>query len=86
MKNLHIENSYNIWSIKKMRKKIDEVALKEYGDFKSMEGLLGRTYISMYLEWWAHNIGYYVTKPFCRIESLHKINLRCKDVDLEEWH
>ena len=85
MKNLHIENSYNIWSAKKMRKKIDEIALKEYGEFESIENLFGRKYVSMYFEWWLHNIAYYITKPFCFIGFIRKINSRSKDVDLEEW-
>ena len=83
MKNLHIENSYNVWTIKQMKKKIKEVALQK-GKSNNPEELLNRTYNSMYIEWWLHNLGYYITKPFCFKESLNKINLRCKDVDLEE--
>jgi hypothetical protein len=45
---------------------------------------LGRTHKDMYVEWWLHNIGYYVTLPFCGIKSVEKINIRCRDVDLEE--
>ena len=44
--------------------------------------LLNRTYFSMYVEWWLHNIGYYITKPFSFLEE---INLRCKDVDLGKF-
>ena len=85
MKNLHINDSYNTWSISEMKRKINETALERYGEFDSIKTLLNRTYKSMYIEWWLHNIGYYITKPFCHIESIQKINLRCKDVDLEEW-
>lgn len=79
MKNIHIENSYNIWSKAEMKKLIDE-------KLESMppELEMGRTYNDMYVEWWLHNIGYYLTKPFCRIKSIEKLNLRFKDVDLEE--
>jgi hypothetical protein len=84
MKNIHINNSYNTWSTKKMKHKIDDVAFNVYNTL-CVEGLLNRTYRSMYIEWWLHNIGYYVTKPFCRSSVLCNINLRCKDVDLEEW-
>lgn len=84
MKNIHINNSYNTWSTKKMKHKIDYVAFKVY-DTLDVESLLNRTYRSMYIEWWLHNIGYYVTKLFYRSDALCKINLRCKDVDLEEW-
>lgn len=85
MKNLHIENSYNTWSPRKMRSKIFNSIYENYHIFDSVESVLNRTLVSLYVEWWLHNIGYYVTKPFCGIESIRKINLRCKDVDLEEW-
>ena len=48
--------------------------------------LLNRTYFDMYIEWILHNIGYYVTKPLCSFKYFKSINLRCKDVDLEEWN
>jgi hypothetical protein len=46
---------------------------------------LNRNYLSMYLEWWGHNICYYITKPFCFINFVNELNLRFKDVDLNEW-
>lgn len=47
--------------------------------------LLNRSYTSMYIEWWLHNIGYYITLPFLKlgINWINSINRRCKDVDLE---
>jgi hypothetical protein len=39
-----------------------------------------RSYTSMYIEWYLHNIGYYITLPFPWWDN---INARCKDVDLE---
>jgi hypothetical protein len=39
-------------------------------------------YTPYIIEWWLHNIGYYLTKPFARIPVLKRINERCKDVDL----
>lgn len=83
MKNLNINNSYNTWSPTKMKKKMKDVALKEYNS-SNPETLLNRKYAPMYVEWMLHNVGYYVTKPFCKVESINKINKRCKDVDLEE--
>lgn len=84
MRNLHIENSYNIWSISKMKSIIDEECVTSY--YSDLPKLyLNRTYLSMYIEWWLHNIGYYITKPFCFIKRIEKINLRCKDVDINEW-
>lgn len=83
MKNIHIENSYNTWDISDIRKQIDKKCYEEYISFSPVMKL-NRTYESMYIEWWLHNIGYHITKPFCFIEPIKKINLRCKDVDLQE--
>lgn len=41
-----------------------------------------KIYAPYLIEWWLHNIGYYLTKPFTFIPALNRINLRCKDVDL----
>lgn len=84
MPNIHIENSYSIWKTVLMRTLIDFECDIKYGTVLA-EMLLNRSYRSMYIEWWLHNIGYYITKPFCHIEAVKKINLRCKDVDLEAW-
>ena len=65
-----------------MKVKIDWNCKKKY-DSHFADLILNRAYRSMYVEWWLHNIGYYLTKPFCSIEFFKKINLRCKDVDLE---
>ena len=83
MKNLHINDSYNIWNTSEMKSIIDKKCLEEYNShFPTVQ--LNRLYSSMYVEWWLHNIGYYITKPFCFIELFRKINLRCKDVDINE--
>jgi hypothetical protein len=84
MKNIHIEDSYRIWKTVTMDGFMIMQCYKKYNDFFP-DKTLNRSYISMYIEWWLHNIGYYVTKPFCKIEFFKKINLRCKDVDLNEW-
>lgn len=81
MNNIHIEDSYKIWNEDKMWYAINDYC-KEH-DINSAIFYLNRSFPSMYREWWLHNIGYYITKPFCRFESIRKINLRCKDVDLE---
>ena len=49
------------------------------------EGYLGRSYWTMYIEWWLHNIGYYITKPLADISKIKELNERFKHVDLEEW-
>ena len=84
MKNIHIIGSYKFWKISDMQWIINH---ESYYQLKSYypEMVLHRTYLSMYIEWWLHNIGYYITKPFCFIDAIRLINLRCKEVDLQEW-
>lgn len=84
MANIHIENSYSTWLPSTMKSIIRKKCFDKY-DLSNAEAVLNRTFRSMYIEWWLHNIGYYITKPFCHIEAVKKINLRCKDVDLEGW-
>lgn len=84
MNYLHIENSYKFWGIDDMRIIIKSKCHSQFGS-DNPEEELNRTYNSMYIEWWLHNIGYYMTKPFCSIKAIDDINLRCKDVDLEKW-
>lgn len=84
MKNLHIENSYKVWSIRKMRKNIIRETYKQHKNCFA-ERVLHRTYLSMYFEWWLHNIGYYLTLPFVKNEKMKELNLRFKHADLEEF-
>lgn len=84
MKVIHIPNSYKVWNIHYMRRIINNYCRLKFNSYKS-DIELNRSYCSMIIEWWLHNIGYYITKPFCFIDRVYKINLRCKDVDLEEW-
>lgn len=84
MKNLHITDSYTYWNPRQMKKKIVRIAYRTY-DYVYAEELLNRSYFSMIVEWWLHNIGYYITLPFVKIEAAKRINERCKHVDLEEW-
>lgn len=84
MKDIQIENSYNIWDASQMRCHIYNKCYEQYGSC-SPETQLNRSYTSMYIEWWLHNIGYYITKPLCFIDFFSNVNLRCKDVDIDEW-
>lgn len=84
MKNIQIKDSYNIWNASYMQYLIEKQCYNQYQSYLP-EVQLNRNYFSMCIEWWLHNIGYYVTKPFCSNERIREINLRCKDVDLEEW-
>ena len=81
MKNLHITNSFLIWSPSKMKEKIVEACMITYDNYDAAE-VLGRTWIGMYIEWWLHNIGYYITKPFPFLKFLTE---RFQHVDLNSW-
>ena len=83
MKNIHINDSYKIWNPLGMRCILVNECFKQFASFYP-DKVLHRSFLSMYVEWWLHNIGYYVTKPFYFIDAIYFINLRCKDVDLEE--
>lgn len=76
MKVIHVNDSYKIWSIKIMREVINFFCRDPI-----ME--MDRSYGGMYLEWYLHNIGYYITLPFIFIPKMKELNLRFKDVDLE---
>jgi hypothetical protein len=45
---------------------------------------LNRTYTGMCIEWYLHNIGYWITLPFVKNEKIARLNERFKDLDLEE--
>lgn len=84
MRNIHIENSHTVWLPLKMRTMILEESERKYQS-TDVEQLLNRPMRSMYIEWWAHNIGYYLTAPLCKYPSIEKLNKRFEHVDLEEW-
>ena len=83
MKNPHISDSYTVWSYQNVRLNIILASRQVYGSDDTCS-LLNRAYPDIYIEWILHNIGYYVTKPLTSINYFKSINLRCKDVDLEE--
>ena len=80
---IHIPFSYDIWKPSEMRYFIDKEAQRCFKS-KDPTKTLNRSYSSMYVEWWLHNICYYVTLPFCKIKFFADLNLRAKHVDLEE--
>lgn len=82
MINIHIVDSYKVWDTEIMQGKIKAESSKHY-DTWDARAVLNRSWISMYIEWYLHNFGYYLTLPFKRFYQLNKINLRCKDLDLE---
>lgn len=83
MKNIHIDNGYNVWLADEMDKTIISNCMEKY-DTCNAGHALNRSYSSMHIEWWLHNIIYYITKPFCHIDILKDINERCKDIELNE--
>lgn len=78
---LRFVDSFRIWSITNMSKLINSQLLEKFGSLNVKE-VLNRPRFTLYIEWWLHNIGYYVTLPFDFLESY---NLRFKDVDLQSW-
>ena len=83
MKNLHIENSYSIWSYDKMLDIIFDETFEKY-DSVDPSVTLNRSYKGMIIEWWLHNIGYWITLPFIKKYSIKQLNERFKHLDLEE--
>lgn len=81
---IQIKNSYSTWSVSSMRLSIVQESFRKYNT-AHVEDLLNRPFWTLYIEWWLHNIGYYVTKPFIKVDWFAAINARCKDVDLQEW-
>lgn len=83
MKNIHIENSYNIWSINYMFSEIIHQCHLKYASLEA-DKILNRSYKGMYVEWYLHNLGYWFTLPFIKNPEIAKLNTRFKDLDLEE--
>ena len=83
MKNIHIENSYKIWSTGHMWSEIIHQSHLTYERLDA-DKVLNRSYRGMYIEWYLHNIGYWLTLPFIKNEKIKKLNNRFKDLDLEE--
>lgn len=83
MKNIHIENSYNTWFTGSMNTLIHIECYNKYKEVYA-DKILNRSYRGMYIEWYLHNLGYWFTLPFIKIESIKKLNERFKHVDLEE--
>ena len=82
MKNLHIENSFNTWLEYDMFVAITNKCKDEYGNYLA-DKILNRSYRGMYIEWWLHNIGYWLTLPFVKFDCIKRLNERFKHVDLE---
>ena len=82
-KSIHIENSYKTWTITQMVCDIEWECRVKYGTLRAGE-ILKRSYKGMYIEWYLHNIGYWLTLPFIKNKTIKALNERFKHVDLEE--
>jgi hypothetical protein len=75
-KHIQIKDSYKIWKPRTMKPHI-YTEPTSYGPFPEHFN-----YTPYIIEWWIHNIGYYLTKPLVLIPFFKSLNLRFKDVDL----
>lgn len=76
-KHIQIRWSYRVWKPSVMR----ECIIKKGGKCTHFWLLA--------IEWWLHNIGYYLTLPFVTNKTIKSLNERFKHVDLmveeDEW-
>lgn len=70
-KHIQIKNSYCVWNPQVMKYFIERHCQIQDSQL-----------FALTLEWWLHNIGYYITLPFITNDWCASINRRCKDVDL----
>ena len=82
MKSIYIEDSYKIWNQDNMWYAINDFC--KANDIHDPQFYLNRSYTSMFIEWYVHNIGYYLTFPFVKIKKVKEINERFKHIKLEE--
>ena len=71
-RHIKVYSSFKIWNPKRMRRIID-IKLKDTSASNCTPYVI---------EWWIHNICYYLTLPFVKYPKVQAINLRAKDVDL----
>ena len=83
MKSIQIKDSYDVWRPRDHKWYANKESEKKYG-MEQANICLRRSWVSIHIEWWLHNIGYYATKKFIKNEKMKSYNLRFKDVDLEE--
>ena len=74
-KHIQIRYSYRVWNPATMKRIITNQAFhKGIYDVVVTDALL--------IEWWLHNIGYYLTLPFIKKPKFTALNERFKHVDL----
>jgi hypothetical protein len=72
-KHIQIKDSYKIWKQRDMWRLIFEA----FGQIVNV-----KHFTAIKIEWWLHNIGYWLTRPFISIGWVKKLNERFKHVDL----
>lgn len=77
-KHIQIKDSYKIWKPKTMIRTIIQTLV----EMNDLDLVMSLKYELILIEWWIHNIGYYLTKPLVFIPFFKSLNLRFKDVDL----
>ena len=83
-KYLRVYDSYAFWSISAIRQLLTEACCAKY-HCGEVDKLLNRSWTGIYIEWWLHSIGYYLTKPFVdKKQSMRELNKRFRHVDIEE--
>lgn len=83
MKSIQIKDSYDVWLPRDQQWYANQESYLHYAE-KNASFVLHRSWLSIHIEWWLHNIGYYITKPFIKNEKIKAYNLRFQHVDLEE--
>lgn len=71
-KHIQIKNSYRIWHPEIM---------KDLISFKCQPYTV-KNYVPYIIEWWLHNLGYYLTLDFIKYPKIKALNERFKHVDL----
>ena len=82
MRNIHIEDSYRYWTGLEYWIRTYCAHLTQ-GNY-TPEQYLNRSMRGMVIEWYLHNIGYWITLPFIKNEKIKRLNERFKHLDLEE--
>lgn len=78
-RHIQIKDGCVLWRPSKMRVFIYYEYNRKYGYYS---GRVIKYFKPLVIEWWLHNIGYYLTKPFIRFKKINALHHRFKDVDL----
>ena len=74
MKSIQIKDSYDVWLPRDQQWYANQESYLHYAE-KNASFALRRSWLSIHIEWWLHNIGYYITKPFCFVDYFNKIKI-----------